>query len=213
MPRRFLFAGLMQSLATTPELARQTACGVELRGGKQMVRRFACASLALLAPVLLAACGAEKPSDIDPAYAGAQGPSGPGQNQHALGDNGIVFGTSKTNHDSDAGGGSGLGVNAYLWRGALDTLGFMPLASADPFGGVIITDWYTPPGATDERFKATAYILGRQLRSDGIRVAIFRQVMQNGQWVDAPVDPQRVGEIEDKVLARARQLREQSAGT
>ena len=86
----------------------------------------------------------------------------------------------------------------------------MPLASADPFGGVIITDWYTPAAASDERFKATAYILGRELRSDGVRVSIFRQVLQNGQWVDAPVSPVTVGEIENKVLSRARELREQS---
>jgi hypothetical protein len=86
----------------------------------------------------------------------------------------------------------------------------MPLSSADPFSGVIITDWYSPPAVTDERFKATAYVMGRELRSDGVRVAIFRQVMQNGQWVDSSVSPMTVGEIEDKVLARARQLREQS---
>ena len=80
-----------------------------------------------------------------------------------------------------------IGVNSYLWRATLDTLAFMPLASADPFGGVIITDWYTPASANGERFKATAYILGRELRSDGVRVSIFRQVLQGGQWVDAPV--------------------------
>src|SRR6185437_13101091 len=125
-----------------------------------------------------------------------------------LGDNGLVFGTAKKR--ADAIGGGGLGVNAYLWRGTLDTLSFMPLASADPFGGVIITDWYTPPVSNGERFKATAYILGRELRSDGIRVSIFRQVLQNGQWVDAPVSPVTVGDIENKVLARARELREQS---
>ncbi len=176
-----------------------------------MARRFVCFPSVLLTALLLASCGPDKPSSIDPAYLGAQGPTGPGQNQHALGDQGITFGTSKTNADN--GGTTGLGVNAYLWRGALDTLGFMPLASADPFGGVIITDWYTPVGSNGERFKATAYILGRQLRSDGIRVAIFRQVLQDGQWVDAPVSPVTIGEIEDKVLARARQLREQSAGS
>jgi hypothetical protein len=133
-----------------------------------------------------------------------------------LGDQGLSFGTGvNKNNDNGSGGagGGGLGVNAYLWRGALDTLGFMPLASADPFGGVIITDWYSPVGSTGERFKATAYILGRQLRSDGIRIAIFRQVQQGGQWVDAPVSPVTVSEIEDKVLARARQLREQSNPT
>ena len=59
----------------------------------------------------------------------------------------------------------------------------MPVASADPFGGVIITDWYTPPGTSGERFKATIYILSRDLRSDGVRVNIYRQVLQNG-----PVD-------------------------
>ena len=80
---------------------------------------------------------------------------------------------------------AGIGVNAFLWRGALDTISFMPLASADPFGGVIITDWYTPPGTSGERFKATIYILSRDLRSDGLRVNIYRQVLQNGQWVDA----------------------------
>jgi hypothetical protein len=98
-----------------------------------------------------------------------------------------------------------------LWRGALDTLSFMPLSSADPFGGVIITDWYQPPGSPDERFKATAYILGRELRSDGIRISIFRQVQDaKGQWVDAQVSPVTVGEIEGRVLARARELRTQS---
>jgi muconolactone delta-isomerase len=85
----------------------------------------------------------------------------------------------------------------------------MPLASADPFGGVIITDWYTPPGTSGERFKATIYILSRDLRSDGIKVNIFRQVLQNGQWADATVADSTVGDIENKVLARARRMREQ----
>lgn len=107
--------------------------------------------------------------------------------------------------------GGGLGVSAYLWRGALETLSFMPLVSADPFGGVIITDWYQPPGAGGERFKATAYILGRSLRADGIRVSVFRQVLQGGTWVDAAVSPTAASELENKVLARARDLRAQQA--
>jgi len=164
---------------------------------------FTC--LALLAScLLLADCGATTPSTVDPGYVGKPDPGG----GSVFGDNGLTFGTSKTNRSNDTGGA--LGVNAFLWRGALDTLSFMPLSSADPFGGVIITDWYQPPGATDERFKATAYILGRELRSDGVRVTIFRQVLQNGQWVDAPVSPMTVGEIEGRVLARARELRAQA---
>jgi hypothetical protein len=124
--------------------------------------------------------------------------------------NGSLFGNGPTNRAS-GGDTQGLGVNAYLWRGALDTLSFMPLASADPFGGVIITDWYTPPTASEERFKANAYILGRQLRADGIKVSIFRQVQQGGNWVDAPVAPGTAADIENKVLAKARELRAQSA--
>jgi hypothetical protein len=158
------------------------------------------------AGLLLAGCGASQPSPVDPDYVGNQGPNG----SSILGDNGIVFGTTKTNRSDGSNAGSALGVNAFLWRGALDTLSFMPLASADPFGGVIITDWYQPPGSSDERFKATAYILGRELRSDGVRVTLFRQVMQNGQWVDAQVSPVTVGELEGRVLARARQLRTQA---
>ncbi len=136
------------------------------------------------------------------------------QTSIAGGEGGISLGIGGAQDKRGSGGdtsGSGLGVNAYLWRGALDTLSFMPLASADPFGGVIITDWYQPPASPGERFKATAYILGRQLRADGVRVALFRQVMQGGQWVDAPVTPSTTSGLEDKVLARARELRAQAS--
>ena len=57
---------------------------------------------------------------------------------------------------------------------------------------------------------AGAHFLGRELRSDGVRVTIFRHVLQNGQWVDSGVSPVTIGEIENKVLSRARELREQS---
>ncbi len=143
-----------------------------------------------------------------PAEAGYKGSHYDANSGSLFGDGGLVlFGTDRSKQGDS---GVALGVNAYLWRGALDTLSFMPLASADPFGGVIITDWYTPPAASAERFKATAYILGRELRSDGVRVSIFRQVLENGQWVDAPVSRVTVGDIENKVLARARELRAQA---
>jgi hypothetical protein len=123
----------------------------------------------------------------------------------------LVVGTDRSRRNGDADqGGAGLGVNAYLWRATLDTLSFMPLASADPFGGVVITDWYSPPGVAGERFKATAYVLGRQLRSDGVRVSLFRQEQRGGAWVDVPVSPSTQSELEDKVLSRARELRSQS---
>jgi Domain of unknown function (DUF3576) len=130
---------------------------------------------------------------------------------YITGGNGGLFNFGTGNDKPAAEQNSGLAVNAYLWRGALETLKFMPLSSADPFGGVIITDWWTPPSSPGERFKATAYVVSRQLRADGIRVSLFRQVQQNGQWVDAPVDPAKPGDLENMVLAKARELRTQSA--
>jgi hypothetical protein len=103
--------------------------------------------------------------------------------------------------------GSGIGVNAFLWRASLDTLSFMPVASADPFGGVIITDWYTPPGASDERFKLNVYIIDRQLRADGVRVSAFREVRKGNDWVSAQVADDTARKLEDSILTRARQLR------
>jgi len=102
----------------------------------------------------------------------------------------------------------GLAVNAFLWRASLDTTAFMPLQSADPFGGVIITDWYSPAETPDERFKVNVYILGRVLRADGLKVSVFRQTRDSsGQWHDAPVGPEVATEFENAVLTRARELR------
>ena len=101
----------------------------------------------------------------------------------------------------------GIGVNSYLWRASLDTLNFMPLASADPFGGVIITDWYSAPTTPSERFKATVYILDTRLRADALNVSIFRQTNTSGQWADASVDPDTEIQIENAILQRARELR------
>jgi hypothetical protein len=101
-----------------------------------------------------------------------------------------------------------IGVNSYLWRASLDTLAFMPLVSADPYGGVIITDWYANPEKPDERFKATVYILDTRLRADGLNVTIFKQVRDaNGGWADSPTAAQTQVDIENAILTKARQLR------
>ncbi|MGZ3306089.1 MAG: DUF3576 domain-containing protein [Asticcacaulis sp.] len=102
---------------------------------------------------------------------------------------------------------TGIGVNAYLWRASLDTISFMPLTSADPWGGVIITDWFSNPQKPDERFKATVYILDSRLRADAINVSVYKQVQQNGQWVNADVSQQTQLDIENAILTRARELR------
>jgi hypothetical protein len=183
-----------------------------------MPMRFSLLSVGSLAALLIGAlvltgCGSSRPNPTAPNFTGQGGPGDPSFSRVGGEDSGIIVGVGKDRPGSGGGpgGGGGIGVNAFLWRGALDTLSFLPLTSADPFGGVIITDWYSPPDANGERFKATAYILGRELRSDGLRVSVFRQVNQGGRWVDAPVSPVVQGDIENKVLERARALREQAA--
>ncbi len=116
------------------------------------------------------------------------------------------------NIDTNISGGR-VGVNTFLWRGALDTVSFMPLLSADPFGGVIITDWYAPPETPQERFKLTVYILGRELRADAIRVAVFHQKQVDGQWQNVPTEKATADQLEDTILSRAQQLRSQALGT
>jgi hypothetical protein len=124
-----------------------------------------------------------------------------------------IFGSSTANTSTASSADSGpeengaLGVNAYLWRASLDTLAFMPLVSADPYGGVIITDWYANPEKKDERLKATVYILDTRLRADGISAAVFRETLTNGAWVSAAVAPETNVALENAILAKARQLR------
>lgn len=110
--------------------------------------------------------------------------------------------------DDGATGGGGIGVNAFLWRGSLETLSFMPLASADPFGGLIITDWYQPVETPNERVKVSVLIRDTVLRADGLRVSVYRQARDGrGGWLDAPVDPNTSVELENRILTRARELR------
>ena len=100
-----------------------------------------------------------------------------------------------------------LGVNSYLWRATLDTLNFMPLASADPVGGVVISDWYAAPDKPDEHMKVTVYILDRRLRADALKVSVFRQVRNPNGWTDAQVNPDTGIKLENAILARAREIR------
>ena len=105
-----------------------------------------------------------------------------------------------------------IGVNAYLWRAAIDTVSFAPLLQADPASGVIITDWYTSPNAPSERVKLTVAILDQDMRADALRVSAAKQVYQNGGWVDAPVSAATVQKLEDIILTRARDLRRATVG-
>ncbi|SMF72349.1 protein of unknown function [Tistlia consotensis] len=175
-----------------------------------------------LAALLLLAGGLAACSDVgggDTVYPHSKPGKGGGstyQTQSSLFGKGglnLFGGSDKAPPGAGTGGGSAVGVNPELWRATLDTLSFMPLASADPFGGEIITDWYSPPESPKERLKVDAFILGKQLRADGIRVRMFRQVLtKDGAWVDAPTDKKSDEALENEILTRARQLYIAQAG-
>lgn len=124
--------------------------------------------------------------------------------------------------EKDTSGNSGIGVNGFLWRAALDTVSFLPVASADPFGGVILTDWYENPDTPDasrpntisgaaapgERYKLNVYILDKTLRADGVRVSVFKQKKDvSGAWRDQAVTDDMGTKVENAILTRARELR------
>lgn len=121
------------------------------------------------------------------------------------GEGGLVLGKSKG--DAEGAIGSGIGINSYLWRASLDTVSFMPLASADPFGGVIITDWYQNPEVTGERFKLNILIMDSKLKTTALKVTTFKQLYDAKKgWYDATVNPNVARELENKILTRAREL-------
>ena len=169
-----------------------------------------CLAICLLLAV--AGCGLADPGQNYPRRDGrTNNPNPSAERETIFGPGGItLFGNSKSDKgggDGDGGGG-GIGINSFLWRASLDTLSFMPLNSADPFGGVIITDWYSTADNPDERFKMTVYILDRRLRADGIKVAVFKQTRDKElHWLHADVSGDTAIQLENAILIRARQLR------
>lgn len=119
-----------------------------------------------------------------------------------FGPDGLSFGGDKKKTNLD-----GIVVNGYLWRATLDTVSFMPLASVDPFGGVVLTEWYVAPNVPNERLKLNVFITGGELRADALTVRVFKQKRRGGGWENAPVGKEVPRALEDTILTRARQLR------
>ena len=183
------------------------AKGGEARQGRSWARRMLATAAVLALGLTVTACNFDLGGEAKYPSPNKQkpGPKVQYEDDPGVFGAGGLFGPKLP--DDQGGGGGGIGVNNLLWRASLDTVSFMPLVSADPFGGVIITDWYTPPSAPDERFKINIYILGRALRADGIRASVFRQQQQGGGWVDAPVALNTATDLENAILTRARQMR------
>lgn len=164
--------------------------------------------IALTSVLLLTACGANTeakyPTGANRAATGGNN-NIYNESQSIFGEGGLELFSSKDKSNSDS--GVGLGVNALLWRATLDAINFMPITTADPFGGTIITDWYSNADAPNERFKVNAYILGQELRADNVKARIFRQTKSGSNWVDAPSDDAANRQLEDAILTRARELR------
>ena len=99
-----------------------------------------------------------------------------------------------------------LGVNAYLWQASVETFSFLPVVKADPYGGVIISDWYSTSNSPQERMKVTAYIMDRALRAEGLKVRVFRQQHDGAEWKNVRPNPDMGRNLEDAILTRARQL-------
>ncbi len=165
--------------------------------------------LVLLVPasfmlMTLAACGGGEVT-TDPTY-GDKAHDDLYKNGSLISDSGgwSLFGGKDSKKQSD---NNGIGVNGFLWRAALDTVSFMPIASADPFGGVILTDWYTSPDAPNERTKLNIFIRDRDLTANGVKVSVFRQAKTGTNWADAPVASTTSGSIENAILTSARQIR------
>ncbi len=166
-------------------------------------RRFA---VVCLGGLLAAACSGDNVTYDTPKTKSEHRASQTLEQGGLFGDSGLdLFGGGSSGGGAE---GAAIPVNSYLWRATLDTVSFMPLASADPFGGVIITDWFTPPESSGERFKMTVYILTRELRADGLKVAVFRQLRDTtGNWIDGPVSASTASQLENAILTRAREMR------
>lgn len=120
---------------------------------------------------------------------------------------GLFSGSNKNASEAALSGASGITVNTYLWRASLDTVSFLPLVSADPFGGIIITDWYQPSQDVAERFKLNVFILDKHLKANAIKVKVFKQTRGRMGWIDTQVSNETSRQMENTILTRARELR------
>ena len=104
-----------------------------------------------------------------------------------------------------------INVNAFLWRASLNILSIAPLISSDALGGTIISDWYINKNVKNQRLKITAFILTRELRSDGIKVKVHIQNFKNNVWSETITDSDLANKIEENILNEARDLRIKSS--
>ena len=119
-----------------------------------------------------------------------------------------VLGLAKKESVKEPGPQTGRTVSPILWQAAHDTLDFVKYTSEDPLTGSIVTDWYSPPGNPNLRYRVNVFILSRALHSDSLTVTVDRQERTaNGQWTETTIARQVETDLENAILHRARQLK------
>ena len=117
---------------------------------------------------------------------------------------GLSLGTKEGNNAVSS---IGMPINPYLWKGSLETIGFMPLSSADPFGGTIITDWYSDGQNINERCKINIFIKGLELKTSNLKVNTFCQSFKNNRWIDLPTSASQSAQLENAILNKAKRIK------
>lgn len=100
-------------------------------------------------------------------------------------------------------GASEVAVNRYLWTASLDVLDFLPVESIDPFTGVIVMGYGTPPGGA-VAYRATVHVSDPALAARSLNVALATR--------SGPVNQTTQQAVENAILDRARQLRIRDRG-
>lgn len=100
--------------------------------------------------------------------------------------------------------------NEFLWQAAKDKLSFMTIVKENRETGVLETGWSRSSKVTDEEFRIEAKVLSTELRSDCLQVKVYRRVLRDGNWVEAPENYQLNQEVETAILNKARILYRQS---
>jgi hypothetical protein len=92
-----------------------------------------------------------------------------------------------------------------LWRASLDVIDFMPLASVNYSGGIIITDWYSNERSQNESIKITIRFLTNEIRSDALNIKVFtrkcKESLINCKYIDS--NKSLVAELKKEILKRA----------
>ncbi len=145
--------------------------------------------------LLLVACGGKQAADDQRALQEANRPFSNNDDLRPTSDRSTLWNLFRDSDDPN----TRIAVNKYIWNASLDVLDFLPVETIDPFSGVFVTGYGTPPGG-GRAYRATVYVQDAALDARSLRVAL--QTSGGGA-----VSVETTRAIEDAILTRARQLR------